>query len=138
MKRLGTLGTLALLMSGCGGGGATSDQVSAVVLHYFSAYARGSGTELCPLLTQSARIKMVEVVASDEQEAGRPSTVHTCLQAAQYLGPVPQAEKAKVVSASVTGADSTVTVKVGSLRAGSVTLTKTAAGWLINKLPGEQ
>jgi hypothetical protein len=131
---------LALLVSGCGGSGGTGSengQVSAVVLRYFSAYGRGSGTELCPLLTRSAQDKMVEVVESDEQELGRSSTVHTCLQAVQFFGPVVQAENAKVISSSITNTSATVTVKVGSLHAGSVTLSKTAAGWLINAFPGE-
>jgi hypothetical protein len=140
MRRLTTLAMLALLVSGCAGGGSggsESEQVSAVVLRYFAAYARGSGTELCPLLTRSAQDKMVEVVESDEKELGRSSTVHTCLQAVQFFGRVLQAENAKVISASITGTNATVTVKVGSLHAGSVTLSKTAAGWRINKLPGE-
>jgi hypothetical protein len=134
---------LALLLGGCGSGGdggsggSENEQVSAVVLRYFSAYARGSGSELCPLLTRSAQDKMVEVVESDEKELGRPSTIHTCLQAAQFFGPVLQAENAKVISASITGTNATVTVKVGSLHGGSVALSKTAAGWRINKLPGE-
>jgi hypothetical protein len=141
MRRLTALATLALLASGCGGGGSgvsEREQVSAVVLRYFSAFARGSGTELCPLLIQSAQDKMVEIVESDEHEAGRPGTVHTCLRAVQFFGPVRQSENAKVISASITGTNATVTVKVGSLHAGSVTLSKTAAGWLINKLPGEE
>lgn len=138
MRRLTTLAVLGLLVGGCGGSGSESEQVSAVIHRYFSAYARGSGTELCPLLTQSAQDKMVEVVESDEQELGRASTVHTCLQAVKFFGRVAQAENAEIVSASITGANATVTVKVGSSHAGSVTLSKTAAGWLINKLPGEE
>jgi len=141
MRRPTTLAVLALLVSGCGGGGggvSESEQVSAVVNRYFSAYARGSGTELCPLLTRNAQDKMVEVVESDEQELGRASTVHTCLQAVQFSGRVAQAENTEIISASITGTNATVTVKAGSLHAGSVTLSKTAAGWLINKLPGEE
>ena len=61
----------------------------------------------------------------------------SCLQAVQFFGRVRQADNAKVISASITGTNATVTVKVGRLHAGSVTLSKTAAGWLINKLPGE-
>ncbi len=38
---------------------------------------------------------------------------------------------------SITGATATVTVKVGSFHSRRVTLSKTAAGWLINKLPGQ-
>ncbi|HEX3518498.1 MAG TPA: hypothetical protein VHT29_05640 [Solirubrobacteraceae bacterium] len=140
MRRLTTLAMLTLLVSGCGGGEAGASetgQVDAVVLRYFSAYARGSGAELCALLTRSAQHKMVEVVESDEQELGRVSSVRTCLQAVDFLGRVPQAENAKVISASIMGANATVTVKVGSLHAGAVTLSKTAAGWLVDKLPGE-
>jgi hypothetical protein len=140
MRRLTTLAVLALLVSGCGGGGSggsESEQVSAVVHRYFSSFARGSGTELCPLLTQSAQGKMVEVVESDEQELGRASTVHTCLEAVKFFGDVAVDKSAKVIGVSVTGANAKVTVKVGSFHAGSVTLSKTAAGWLINKLPGQ-
>lgn len=78
---------------------------------------------------------MVEVVESDERELGRPSTVHTCLQAVQFFGRVHQSENAKVISASIGGTDATVSIKVGNLHAGSVTLSKTGAGWLINTLP---
>jgi len=140
MRRLRTLAMLALLVSGCGGSGSgvpESAQVSAVVLRYFSAYARGSGTELCALLTGGAQEKMVEVVESDERELGRPNTVHTCLQAVRFFGRVLQAENTKVLSASITGTIATVMVKVGSLHAGSVSLSKTAAGWIISRLPGE-
>jgi hypothetical protein len=140
MRRLTTLAMLALLVSGCGGSGSgapESAQVSAVVLRYFSAYARGSGTELCPLLTGSAQETMLEVVESDERELGRPSTAHTCLQAVRFFGPVLQAENTKVLSASIAGTNARVTVKVGNLHAASVFLSKTAAGWLISRLPGE-
>ncbi|HEY2719233.1 MAG TPA: hypothetical protein VGI52_06345 [Solirubrobacteraceae bacterium] len=140
MKRLTTLAMLTLLVSGCGGDGSEASEgkrVGAVVLHYFSAYARGSGAELCPLLTRSAQRKMVEVAGSDEQELGQSSAVHTCLQAVGFLGRVPQAENARVISTSITGTSAMVTVKAGGLPAGSVTLSETAAGWLINKLPGE-
>jgi hypothetical protein len=140
MRRLTTVALLSMLVCGCGGGGnggSESAGVDAVVLRYFAAYARGSGTELCPLLTPSAREKMVEVVESDEQELGRPSTVHTCLEAVNFFGRVLQAEHTRVISTSITGINATVTVKVGSLHTGSVTLSKTAAGWLIVKLPGE-
>jgi hypothetical protein len=137
----------ALLVSGCAGGGSgvpggeqvrEGEQVSAVVVRYFSALARDSATDVCPLLIGSAQRKMVEVVESDEQELGRSSTVHTCVQAARFFGGVPQFENAKVISASVTRTNATVTVKVGSLHVASVTLSKTATGWLINKLPGEE
>jgi hypothetical protein len=131
---------LALLLSGCGDSGAgvsESSQVSAVVHRYFTAYARGSGAELCSLLTGSAQSKMVEVMESDEQELGRSGTVHTCIQAVQFFGRVAQAENTEIISASITGTNAIVTVKAGSLQAGSVTLSKTAVGWLITKLPGE-
>jgi len=141
MRRLTTVALLSLLVCGCGGGGdggSETTAVNAVVLRYFSAYARGSGTELCALLIPSAQEKMVEVVESDERELGRPSNVHTCLQAINFFGPVLQAEHTRVISTSITGVEATVTVKVGSLRAGSVKLSKTVAGWLIAKLPGEE
>ena len=80
---------------------------------------------------------MVEVVDSDEQELGRSRTAHTCLQAVQFFGPVLQAEHTKILSVSITGTNATVTVKVGSLHAGSVFLSKTVAGWIISRLPGE-
>lgn len=138
MRRLTTLAVLALLVSGCGGGGVSeSEQVSAVVHRYFSSFASGNGTELCPLLTQSAQDKMVAVVESDERELGRVSTVHTCLDAVRFFGGVAVDRSAEVIDVSITGADAIVTVKVGNLHAGSVTLSKTAAGWLINKLPGQ-
>ena len=57
------------------GGIRESEQVSSVVHRYFSSFTRGSGTELCPLSTQSAQDKMVDVVESDERELGRSSTV---------------------------------------------------------------
>lgn len=137
---LPALAVLALLVSGCGGRGETSesDQVSAVVDRYFSAYARGDGAELCPLLTQSAQDKMVGVVESDERELGRSSTVRTCLQAVQFLGRVRQAENTKILSVSIAGTDATVAVKVGSFHAGSVTLRKAAPGWQLDRLPGEE
>ncbi len=140
MRQLTTLALLTLLVSGCGGSGGVSEseQVAAVVHRYFSAYTRGNGTELCPLLTQSAQDKMVEVAESDEQELRRSSTVHTCVQAVRFFGRVVQAENAEVISASIAGTNATVTVKVGSLHAGSITLSRTAAGWLIEKLPGEE
>ena len=140
MRRLTTLAMLTLLVSGCGGSGSDapeSGHVDAVVLRYFSAYARGDGAELCPLLTPSAQDKMVEVVDSDEQELRRSSAAQTCLQAVEFLGPVLQAEDANVLSTSITASKATVTVKVGTLHAGSVSLSRTPAGWLINKLPGE-
>jgi hypothetical protein len=141
MRRLTAVAMLALVLSGCGGSGSgdgvsEATQVSAVVLRYFSASARGSATELCPLLTASAQETMVEVVVSDERELGRPSTVHTCLQAVRFFGRIPQEENTKILATSLTGAKATVTVKVGSLQAGSVLLSRTAAGWMISTLPG--
>jgi hypothetical protein len=140
MRRLTTVAVLALLVGGCGSGGggvSESNQVSGVVHRYFSAYARGSGTELCRLLTQSAQDKMVEVVESDERELGRSSAAHACPEAVKFFGRVAQVENTKVLSVSITGTDAAVTVKAGSFHTGAVTLTKTPAGWLINRLPGE-
>ncbi len=142
MRLLTVLATvLALLVSGCGSEGAggirESEQVSAVVQRYFSSFARGSGTELCPLLTQSAQDKMVEVVDSDERELGRYATVAGCPEAVKFYGNVALFENAKIIAVSITGTTATVTVKVGSLHSGQVTLSKTAAGWLINRLPGQ-
>lgn len=142
MRRLTTLAAFAVFAGGCGssgsGSGASeSSQISAVVHRYFSAYAGGSGTELCPLLTQTAQDKMVEVVQSDERELGRSSAVHTCPEAVEFIGRVAQVENTKVLSVSITGTDAAVTVKAGNLHTGDVTLSKTATGWLINSLPGE-
>jgi hypothetical protein len=143
MRRLTALATaLAILVTGCGSEGAggirESEQVGSVVHLYFSSLARGSGTELCPLLTQSARAKMVEVVESDERELGRSSTVPGCPEAVKFFGGVALFKNVKVTAVSITGATATVTVKVGTSHSGPVTLSKTAAGWLINKLPGQE
>ena len=142
MRLLTVLATvLALLVSGCGsegtGGIGEREQVSSVVQRYFSSFARGDGAELCPLLTQSAQDKMVEVVESDERELGRSSTGSGCPEAVKFYGDVALFKNMKVIAASITGATATVTVKVGSLHSGPVTLSKTAAGWLIDKLPGQ-
>ncbi len=142
MRRLTALATvLALLVSGCGSEGAggirESEQVSSVVHRYFSSFTRGSGTELCPLSTQSAQDKMVDVVESDERELGRSSTVPGCPEAVKFYGGVALFKNAKVIAVSITGTTATVTVKVGSFHSGLVTLSKTAAGWLINQLPGQ-
>jgi hypothetical protein len=132
-------GLVLLFAPGCGAGTSESAQVSSVVQRYFSSFARASGTELCPLLTQSVKDKMVEVVESDERELGRATTVRACSEAVKFFGGVDVAifKTAKVIAVSITGTSATVTVKVGSLHAGPVTLSKTAAGWLINRLPGE-
>jgi len=140
MRRLTTLAVLALLVSGCGGSGggvSESEHVSAVVHRYFSSFANGNGAELCPLLTQSAQDKMVEVVESDERELGRSDTVPTCPEAVKFFGRVALFKSAKVIAVSITGTNAIGTVKVGSFHTGSVTLSKTAAGWLINNLPGQ-
>jgi hypothetical protein len=142
MRRPTALATvLALLVSGCGSEGAgdirESEQVSSVVHRYFSSFARGSGTELCSLMTQSAQDKMVEVVGSDEREHGRARAVHTCFEAVAYFGGVALVKNTKIIAVSITGTTATVTVKVGNFHSGPVTLSKTAAGWLINKLPGQ-
>jgi hypothetical protein len=137
MRRLTTLATgLALLVSGCGGGVSEGDQVSSVVHSYFSSFARGDGTELCPLLNQRAKDEIVEVAESDERELGRSSTVRACPEAVKFFGGVAQFKNASVIAVSITGASATVTVKVGSFPAAPVTLSKTAVGWLFNKLPG--
>jgi hypothetical protein len=142
MRLLTVLATvLALLVSGCGSEGAggmrESEQASSVVQRYFSSFARGDGTELCPLLTQSAQDKMVEVVDSDERELGRSSTLSGCPEAVKFYGDVALFKNTKVIAVSITGTTAIVTVKVGSLDSGPVTLSKTAAGWLINRLPGQ-
>jgi hypothetical protein len=136
-RRIVALAVAALALTGCGAGASESEQVSSVVHRYFSSFARGSGTELCPLLTQSVQDKMVEVAESDERELRRSSTVRACPEAVKFLGGGTLFENAKVIAVSITGTNATVTVKVGSLHRGPVTLSKTAAGWLINKLPGE-
>jgi hypothetical protein len=132
---------LALLVCGCGSEGAggipESEQVRSVVRRYFSAFARSSGTELCPLLTQSAQNKMVEVVESDERELGRSSTAPGCPEAVKFFGGGAVFKNVKVIAVSITGTTATVTVKVGSFHSGRVALSKTAAGWLINQLPGQ-
>jgi hypothetical protein len=137
MRRLMTLTALGFVAIGCGGSGSESGQVAAVVKGYFSAYARGDGSGLCPLLTQSAQSKMVEVAESDEQELGRPPTVRACPEAVNFLGPVRLARSATVISVSIAGDNATVIVKLGGLHAGPVTLSRAASGWLIDKLPGE-
>ena len=144
MRRLTALGTmLTLLVSGCGSAGAggirESERVSSVVHRYFSSFALGSGTELCALLTQSAQDKMVAVVESDERELGRSDTARACPEAVEFFRRVDMSLLAdtKVIAVSITGTTATVTVKVGSFHSGPVTLSKTAAGWLINKLPGQ-
>ncbi|MGD0453219.1 MAG: hypothetical protein ABSB69_06440 [Solirubrobacteraceae bacterium] len=121
MRRLTALATvLALLVSGCGSEGAgdirESEQVSSVVHRYFSSFARGSGTELCPLLTQSAQDKMVAVVESDERELGRSDPALACPEAVEFFRRVDMAPLAdtKVIAVSITGTNATVTVKVGS------------------------
>ena len=55
----------------------------------------------------------------------------------KFYGGVALFKNAKVIAVSITGATATVTVKVGSFHSRRVTLSKTAAGWLINKLPGQ-
>jgi hypothetical protein len=126
--------------AGCGTGASESEQVSAVVHSYFSSYARASGTELCPLLTASAQHRMVEVVESDERERGRAGTVGACPEAVQFFRGVDVSlfKSVNVLAVSITGTNATVTVKVGSLHAGLVFLSRTATGWLISKLPGEE
>jgi hypothetical protein len=144
MRRLTALATvLALLVSGCGSEGAgdirESEQVSSVVRRYFSSFAHGSGTELCPLLTQNAQDKMVEVVESDERELGRSDPARACPEAVEFFRRVDMASIAdtKVIAVSITGTNATVTVNVGNLPTGSVFLSKTVAGWLIDELPGQ-
>jgi hypothetical protein len=80
---------------------------------------------------------MVEVAESDERELGRSITVRVCPGAVKFLGGGALFKSAKVIAVSTTGTNAIVTVKVGSFQPGSVTLSKTAAGWLVNKLPGE-
>lgn len=140
MKRLIAFAFCALLLGGCGGaraGGSEAGPVSAVVNRYFSAFARGDGPGLCALLTPGAQATMVAVVDADEREAGRAGGPRSCTEAARSFGPVTLFDDAKVLSVSISGDAATAKVKVGGLHEASVTLSRTAEGWVLSKLPGQ-
>ncbi len=140
MKRSVASILCALALGGCGGsaaGGSEAGPVSAVVNRYFAAFAGGDGPGLCALLTPAAQATMVAVVESDERAAGRAGSPRSCTEAARFFGPVSLYGDAKVLSVSTSGDEATAKVKVGSLREASVTLSRTANGWLLSKLPGQ-
>ncbi len=126
----------ALAIAACGSSGAQNREVEATVRSYFSAFAAGNGSELCPLLSQRARRTLLEVVRSDERERGETRPVRSCPEAVQFFGLAGVPKNVRIIAMAVEGTEATVTVKVGSAHQGTVTLRRAGTGWVFDRLPG--
>jgi hypothetical protein len=143
-KRIAALVAVSTVLGGCGTGTKSeTGQVSAVAHRWFSAFADGNGSELCSLMTDEAKQRLIHTESFDSGGSGRRAncseavkTLHEgVIREAREAGrsdPLAELREVKVTVLSQSGQKATARV---TLPAGDVTdvpLSKTAAGWLIS------
>jgi hypothetical protein len=157
LRRVAALALVPLAFAGCGGSKsksaeqsqpesakaskADSAEVIAVVHRYYAALASGNGSEYCSLLTDATKERLLRQI----QAASRSQGNLTCPQVVKVLrrgirqDQITALKQAKAAVVSLSGDNATVSATLsigGQSRATVVTLSRTAAGWLIGKLPG--
>jgi hypothetical protein len=152
LGRAAALALVPMAFAGCGGsksksaGGTKSEsaEVASVAHRYYAALASGNGSEFCSLLTGETREELIKEIQSVYRIQGRQANNLTCPLVVKTLregirqDQIAGLKQAKVTVVSLSGNSATVSVTLsiaGRSRATAVTLSKTAAGWLISKLP---
>jgi len=151
LGRVAALALVPMAVAGCGGsksksaGRAKSEgaEVTSVAHRYYAALASGNGSEFCSLLTGETREELIKEIQSVYRIQGRRANNLTCPEVVKILHEGAQDQiaglkQAKVTVLSLSSNRATVSVTVsiaGYIRATAITLSKTASGWLISKLP---
>jgi hypothetical protein len=149
MLRVAALLAVAIAFAGCGsgksgnaqGGESESAQVVSVTRRYFAALANGNGSEACSLLTGEAKRRLLlgGAALSLLTHRGNPLTCPDEIKLVHELlgsDEIAEFSNARVMVVSLSGNTATARATVGS-RTTDVPLTKTAAGWLINKVAAQ-
>ena len=135
MKRaLGALAVIAVVVSGCGGGGESDKQkIESTVHDYFTAFSVGDYAKACSALAQTTQ--------DDLAKAARVKDCPTALARGAAKADVKQfaqqLKNVQVTSVQVKGKTATARVKaLGSTT--SVPLTKEGSNWKVQGPAGEQ
>jgi hypothetical protein len=131
------LAVLALLVTGCGGGGdkgSDQEQVTAVVTDFAHAFGKGDGAKACKLLTPGARDAFVSRISTLVGTRDCESAIGKlpAVAGANVTGPF---QTAKVDGVKVTGGTATARLTAAGHSA-EVTLQKRDGDWLLTRVPG--
>jgi hypothetical protein len=127
-------GVLSIATASCGQAESESAQVESVAHRYYAALGSGNGSELCSLLTDEAKQRLIRSGAVlIAHRSKTPSCPDVVTAVHQIIGSHQLAEqgKVKVSLHSLSGNNASVRVTEPSGRSTLVTMTKTPAGWLI-------
>jgi hypothetical protein len=133
-----------MAFAGCGGSKSGRAEVASVAHRYYAALASGNGSEFCSLVTGETKQELLNEIQVVERSQGRQANNLTCPQVVKILrqgirqDQIATLKQAKATVVSLSGNSATVSVTLGITGQSHTTvvmLSKTAAGWLISKLP---